>query len=66
MPSVPLIPFTFCEASIWIQVFLRLFHRDFLYFWLDINGASFRGAGIIQFLDMKDKEQLCRNKVTSH
>lgn len=48
-------PLTFCEASIWVQVLLRLLHRDFFYFWFDINGASFRGASIIQFLDLQEK-----------
>lgn len=50
-------PFTFSEAGIWIQIFLRLFHRDFFNFWLDIDGASFWGASIIQFLDMQGKER---------
>lgn len=48
-------PPTFCEASFWVQVFLRLFHWDLFYFWLDIDGTSFRGASIIQFLDMQGK-----------
>lgn len=48
--------FTLCEAGVWIQVFLRLLHRDLFHFRLDINGASLRGAGVIQFLDTKEKD----------
>lgn len=57
-------PFTFCEAGIWIQVFLWLFHRDFLYFWFDVNGASFRGASVIQFLDTQGKGRSSKCRAT--
>lgn len=54
--SMPL--FTFCEAGVWIQVFLRLLHRDFFYFWFDINGTTFGGASIIEFLGKEGKGRL--------
>lgn len=40
-------PFHLREAGIWVQVLLRLLHGDFFYFWFDVNGAPFRGAGVI-------------------
>lgn len=51
--SLPLC--TFCEAGIWVQVLLGLLHWDFFYFGFDINGASFRGASVIQFLEWQRK-----------
>lgn len=55
VPTLVLAPGTFCEAGVRIQVFLGLLHWGFFYFRFDIDGASFRGASIIQFLESQRK-----------